>query len=62
MAYKALKSFAGVINMKRGEVKEINNEALVNELLRIGYIADMNEKPRAVKSSKPTKKVKGGEE
>lgn len=62
MAYKALKSFAGVINMKRGEVKEINNEALVNELLRIGYIADMNEKPRSVKSSKPTKKVKGGEE
>lgn len=36
--YKALKGFAGLISMKKGDVKEIKDEALVNDLLKAGYI------------------------
>lgn len=36
--FRALKGFAGLLSMKKGDVKEIKDEALVNDLLRAGYI------------------------
>lgn len=38
MKYKALVSFSGVISMAEGEVREIEDPAIVNDLLKAGYI------------------------
>lgn len=51
MLYRALKSFSGVISMKKGEVKDIAEKLLVGDLLRSKYIEE-------VKSDKVAKKVK----
>lgn len=61
MAYRALRSFSGIVTMVKGEVREIDNEEVVKDLLRAGYIVDLSEKQKAAaKSSKPAK-TKGGE-
>ena len=60
MAYRALRSFSGLVTMVKGEVREIADEEIVKDLLRAGYIVDLSEKPKAAKSSKPTKKGKEG--
>ena len=60
MAYRALKSFTGRITMTKGEVREINDEALVKDLLRVGAVVDLSEKQKTAKGSKATKS-KGGE-
>ena len=36
--YRALVSFTGLITMKKGEVREIKNKALVKDLLKANYI------------------------
>ncbi len=51
--YKANKSFSGVINMKKGEVKEIADKALADELVKIGYVENLE---KEVKESKPAAK------
>ena len=38
MKYKALVSFSGLISMAEGEVREIEDPAIVNDLLKAGYI------------------------
>lgn len=38
MQYKALISFSGLISMSMGEVQEITNQEIVNDLLKAGYI------------------------
>ena len=38
MLYKALKSFGGKVSMRKGETKEINDNNLVKDLLKVGYI------------------------
>lgn len=60
MAYRALKSFSGLVSMRKGEEREIKDEAIVKDLLRAGYIEDLSEKQKAAKGSKSSKK--GGEE
>ena len=61
MSYKALKSFSGVVSMKRGEVKDIKDQEIVKDLLRAGYIEDLGgEKTKTQKSAKSVK-AKGGE-
>ena len=62
MAYRALKSFSGVISMVKGEVREIKDEAIAKDLVRAGYVADMQEKQKTAKSSKAKSDNKGGEE
>lgn len=59
MAYRALKSFTGLVSMVKNEVREINDEAIVKDLLRAGYIDDLSEKQKIAKSSKSSRK--GGE-
>ncbi len=63
MAYKALKSFSGIVSMRRGEEKNIEDQEVVKDLLRAGYIEEVGgEKPKLSKSSaKPAKTKKGGE-
>lgn len=39
--YKALKSFAGKVSMYKGQVKEITDEEIVNDLLKAGYIEEV---------------------
>ena len=59
MAYKALKSFVGAVNMRRGEIKEIDDEKIVKDLLRSGLVEELATEK---KSGKSTRKNKGGEE
>lgn len=62
MEYRALKSFAGVISMRRNEVKEIKDQELVKQLLRGGLIEEVGgDKPKSSKSSAKPAKSKGGE-
>jgi hypothetical protein len=39
--YKAIVGFSGLINMKKGEIKEIKDKALVKDLLKAGYIEEV---------------------
>ena len=39
--YRAVIGFSGLINMKKGEVKEIKDKALVKDLLKAGYIEEV---------------------
>ena len=62
MEYRALKSFAGVISMRRNEVKEIKDQDVVKQLLRGGLIEEVGgDKPKSSKSSAKPAKNKGGE-
>lgn len=57
MIYKATKSFSGLVNMKKGEVKEIKNEEIANDLLRAGFVMALDdEKPVKSTSKKSSKK------
>lgn len=61
MAYRATKSFTGLVSMVKGEVRELEDEKIAKDLIKSGYIEDLSEKQKAAKSSKPSK-IKGGEE
>ena len=51
MMYKALVGFSGKITMSKGEVKEINDKTLVDDLTKAKYIEPI-EKPKKEKTSK----------
>ena len=57
MAYKATISFSGrKISMKKGDVRDITDEALAKDLLNAGYVIELEDKkPQASKpeASKP---------
>ena len=48
--HRALKSFSGAISMHEGETREIKDAAIVADLLRVGYIAEV--KPKSGRSTK----------
>ena len=50
MEYRALKGFSGLISMKNGEVKEIKDKYIVDDLLKAGYIEPI-EKPKTSKKT-----------
>lgn len=55
--YKALISFCGKLNMTVGEVGEIPDKALADDLLKAGYIEEVKEeKPVEKKPQKAAKK------
>jgi len=56
MQYKALISFSGLISMSMGEVREITDQEIVNDLLNAGYIAEIRE----IKIEEEVKKTKKG--
>ena len=43
MEYKALVSFSGAISMSMGEVREIEDQYLIDDLLKAGYIVPVRE-------------------
>lgn len=53
MQYKALVSFSGTISMSSGEVREISNPAIIDDLIKADYIIPLAE------DAKPKKKRKG---
>lgn len=63
MLYKAIVSFSGNISMTSGQIREISDESLVNDLLKANYIipyeADKKPKTDDVKEEKPKTKRKG---
>lgn len=51
--YKALKSFSGpLISMAKGQEKDIKEPALIQDLLRAGYIEEVKVKDEIKKISK----------
>lgn len=60
MLVKALKSFAGAVSMGAGETRDIDDEAILRDLLDAGYVeaekvanakeAEIVEKPKAKKT------------
>ena len=60
MLYKALKSFSGIVSMAGGEIKDISNSFVINDLVKAGYIvpaeAGSNTEPTEVKKKKTAKK------
>lgn len=59
MLVKAIESFAGKVSMYAGEVKDIKDDAIVQDLLRAGYIEPEAQEAEIVKPAKrATKKDK----
>lgn len=54
--YRALISFSGNITMAMGEVREIENKGIANDLLNAGYIEELKE--TKIKIKEPNKKIK----
>lgn len=54
--YKAMISFTGLISMAEGEVREISDSSLADDLLKAGYIVEV-EPPK--KEEKKSTKRKG---
>jgi hypothetical protein len=52
--FKALKSFSGVVSMAEGEIKDISDPIVVNDLVKAGYIEEV--KPAESKAKKKTAK------
>ncbi len=44
---KAKISFAGIVTMGAGEVREITDEATVKDLLQAGYVEEVTSAPKA---------------
>lgn len=55
--YKALRTFTGLVSMVEGEIKDIPNEAVAQDLLNVGYVeeipAPMKEEPKPKKKRTP---------
>ena len=56
--YKALKSFAGKVSMRKGEVKESNDKEIVKDLLNAGYIEEVKPEKKEELKVQPVKKKK----
>lgn len=56
MKYRALISFSGNITMAMGEVREIDNKCIANDLLNAGYIEELKE--AKIKTTEPNKTIK----
>ena len=54
--YKALVGFSGKITMNKGQVKEIKDKEIINDLLKAGYIEEIkptkNEEVKIIKKKK----------
>ena len=61
--YKALKSFSGIVSMVSGEIRDISNPLVVNDLVKAGYIVEVKpakgkvEEKAEEKPKKTTKKT-----
>ena len=44
--YKALTSFSGLVSMVKGEVRDISDKMVANDLLSCGYIEEIKPAPK----------------
>lgn len=51
MKYKALIGFSGIVSMAKGEVKDLTDKAVIEDLLNAGYI-EAEKKPRRTTTKK----------
>lgn len=58
MAYKALKSFSGLVSMRGGEVRETLDADIAKDLLRAGYIEEVKPAEKAKAEAKTVKEDK----
>lgn len=56
MKVKAIKSFVGLVSMNIGEIKDIQSNEVVNDLVKAGYVKKVEEK--TAKTPKPKKEDK----
>lgn len=67
MAYKATRSFSGIVSMKKGDVKDIKDVEVAKDLLRAGYVIALEEekaeesKPKATSKKTAKKKAEDGD-
>lgn len=55
-AYKALVSFAGRVSMYKGQVKNLTDKDVIADLLRAGYIEEIDQKKPMRRTTKRTTK------
>lgn len=48
--YKALKSFSGLVNMTKGEIKDLKDKNIIKDLLNAGYIEEVKEETKNIKN------------
>lgn len=53
--YKALTSFSGAVSMTMGEVGEISDKSIAEDLLKAGYIEEIKTEKKPVKTAKTKK-------
>lgn len=51
MKIRAKRTFVGMLNMKKGEIKECNNPGVVNDLKGLGLVEDVPEEKETVSDS-----------
>lgn len=51
MKIRAKTTFVGVFNMKRDEIKECDDERVVNDLKKLGLVEDVPEEKETVSES-----------
>ena len=59
--YQALKSFGGKVSMKKGDIKEINDVTIANDLLNAGYIKEVKQDVKNIET-KVKEEIKKAEE
>ena len=57
--YRALVSFSGIVSMAMGEVREIPDSSIADDLLRAGYIMKVEPEKPEKKETKPRRTKKG---
>lgn len=58
MLYKATVSFSGVVSMAMGDIREIEDASLVDDLMKANYIIPFEADKKAEKPKKKTTKRK----
>lgn len=48
--YKAIKSFSGLVSMKKGEIKDLKDAFIIKDLLNAGYIEEIKEEVKKVET------------
>lgn len=56
--YKATRSFSGIVSMKKGDVKEINNEEVAKDLIRAGYVIELADESKPMTKTTSKKSAK----
>lgn len=56
--YRALTTFCGVISMREGEIRAIENKTVAADLLRAGYVTKINDPEKTAKEPKKKRGTK----